>query len=404
MTRKAAYVATVYAHLAAFHLPFMSDLRDAGFTVHAYAAPDHGRADVDHAGFECRDLPFSRNPLAPGNLRALRELIGWLKRERYDLIHVHTPNASVVCRLAARLAGQPFSKVVYTAHGFHYYAGAPWRNRLLYYPLERFLSRWTDVLVTINREDERQASAFPVRGRSVYVPGVGVDLPLHSALEDGERERLRRELGLAPDDFAVLCVAELNRNKNQGQLIGAIAELRRRGLPAVLLLAGIGGEEARCRQLAAESGAAQAVRFLGYRRDVPQLLQAADAVALLSRREGLPKALLEGLAAGKPLVATEVRGSRDLVVPGRNGYLVPVGDVSAAAAALERLQQDAGLRGRMGEYSRKLAGLYDLERICRDLTAVYAGLGLMERAEARRVRPRLGEAEEGEAYDQALSE
>lgn len=401
---KIAYIATVYTHLAAFHLPFMSDLRAAGFTVHAYAAPDHGRGEVDAAGFECRDLPFSRNPLALGNLRAMRELIGWLKRERYDLIHVHTPNASVVCRVAARLAGQPAPQIVYTAHGFHFYSGAPWRNWLLYYPLERFLSRWTDVLVTINREDERRAVAFPVRGRSVYVPGVGVDRSLHAAWEGDERERLRRDLGLAPDEFAVLCIAELNRNKNQGQLISAIAELRRRGLPAVLLLAGVGREEARYRQLAAESGAAQAVRFLGYHRDVPQLLQAADALALLSRREGLPKALLEGLAAGRPLVATAVRGSRDLVVPGRNGYLVAVGDVAAAADALEQLQQDAARRRRMGEYSRKLAGLYDLEQIRRDVAAVYAGLGLMERTEVCREQPSLGGAQEGEVYDQAIPE
>lgn len=403
-TRKAAYIATVYAHLAAFHLPFMSDLRDAGFTVHAYAAPDHGRDEVDAAGFACRDLPFSRNPLAPGNLRAMRELIGWLKRERYDLIHVHTPNASVVCRLAARLAGRPYPKVVYTAHGFHFFEGAPWLNWLLVYPLERFLARWTDVLVTINREDERRADVFPVRGRSVYVPGVGVDLSLYAAREGNEREQLRRDFGLAPDDFAVLCIAELNRNKNQEQLIGAIGELRRRGIPAVLLLAGVGREEARYRQLAAEHGVAGAVRFLGYRRDVPQLLQAADALALLSRREGLPKALLEGLAAGRPLMATAVRGSRDLVVPGRNGYLVPVGDVSAAADALGRLQQDAGLRRRMGEYSRKLAGLYDLVQIRRDVAAIYAGLGVIEPAEAHWGRPRLRDAEEGEAYDQAVSE
>ncbi|MGG1612745.1 glycosyltransferase family 4 protein [Paenibacillus sp. FSL K6-2441] len=401
-TRKAAYIATVYAHLAAFHLPFMRDLRAAGFTVHAYAAPDHGREEVDAAGFTCRDLPFSRNPLAPGNVRALRELVDWLKRERYDLIHVHTPNASVVCRVAALMAGRPYPKVVYTAHGFHFYTGAPWLNWLLYYPLERLLSRWTDILVTINREDARRAAAFPVRGRSVYVPGVGADLTLYSdaALGDGNREQQRRELGLAPDDFAVLCIAELNRNKNQAQLIEAIAELRRRGVPAVLLLAGVGREEARYRQLAA----AEAVRFLGYRRDVPQLLQAADVLALASRREGLPKALLEGLAAGKPLVATAVRGSRDLVAPGRNGYLVPVGDVQATAEALERLQQDAGLRQRMGEYGRKLARLYDLEQIRRDVAAMYTQLGVHKRAEAWEDQPRLEDAEGEGIYDQAVSE
>ena len=405
-TRKVAYIATVYAHLAAFHLPFMRDLRDAGFTVHAYASPDHGQEEVDAAGFTCRDLPFSRSPLASRNVRALRTLVGWIQRERYDLIHVHTPNASVVCRIAALLAGRPYPKIVYTAHGFHFYTGAPWMNWLLYYPMERFLSRWTDLLVTINREDARRAEAFPVRGRSVYVPGVGVDLTLYSdaALGDENREQQRRKLGLAPDDFAVLCIAELNRNKNQAQLIEAIAELRRRGVPAVLMLAGVGRVEAWYRQLAAKSGLAEAVRFLGYRRDVPQLLQAADVLALVSQREGLPKALLEGLSAGKPLVATAVRGSRDLVAPGRNGYLVPVGDVPATAKALARLQQDAGLRRRMGEYSRKLAQLYDLEQIRRDVAAMYAQLGVLQQEEAWEDQPCLVNAEGEEIHGQAVSE
>ncbi|MGG6309526.1 glycosyltransferase family 4 protein [Paenibacillus macerans] len=403
MMRKAAYVATVYSHLAAFHLPFMRDLRESGTEVHAYAAPDHCREEVASAGFACRDLPFSRNPFAPGNLRALRELIGWLRRERYDLIHVHTPNASVVCRLAAALAGSPAPKVVYTAHGFHFYSGAPWRNRLLYYPLERMLSRLTDVLITINQEDDKRAAAFPVRGRTAYVPGVGVDLPLYSPPGEGEAERLRGELGLARNDFAILCAAELNRNKNQEQLIGAVRELRDRGIPAVLLLAGTGPREAQYRRLAAELGMKRAVRFLGYRRDIVRLLHAVDAFALLSRREGLPKALLEGLAAGKPLVATDVRGSRDLVVPGRNGFLVPVGNARAAASAFSRLFADPALRRRMGEYSRKLAALYDLELIRGEIAAIYHSL---DDHLAGQVQPSPGGgAKEGEGvYDQAVSE
>ncbi|GJM69130.1 hypothetical protein HMSSN036_13460 [Paenibacillus macerans] len=232
-----------------------------------------------------------------------------MRRERYELVHVHTPNAGAICRLAAAWAGG--GKVLYTAHGFHFYSGAPWRNWLLYYPLERLMARFTDVLITINREDYERAARFPVRGKAAYLPGVGVDLGEFAPASAAEAARLRRELGLAPGDFAILCIAELNGNKNQRQLLEALRELRGRAVPAVLLLAGTGGRERHYRRLAEDLGLREAVRFLGYRKDIPQLLQAADVLALSSRREGLPRALLEGLAAGKPLVATDVRGSRD---------------------------------------------------------------------------------------------
>lgn len=379
MKRKAAYIATVYSHLAAFHLPFMADLRQDGVEVHAYAATDHCREDVAAAGFECRDLPFSRRPLSLGNGQALRELVRRLRQEPYDFVHVHTPNAAVVVRLAVWLAGLTApskarrTRLVYTAHGFHFYRGAPWRN-WLFYPLEWGLARLTDVLVTINREDERRARSFPVRGHVAYISGVGVEIARYSSPRTDEVGRWREVLGLSPEDFVILCPAELGRNKNQQQLLAAVRELRRGGVPAILLLAGTGSGEASCRKLAARYGVAREVRFLGFRRDMPRLLHAADVVALLSRREGLPKSLLEGMAAGKPLVATDVRGNRDLVAPGRNGYLVPFGDVPATAAALTRLHRDTSLRQRMGEYSRKLAALYDLDEIRREVAAIYTGL------------------------------
>ncbi|MFD1175583.1 glycosyltransferase family 4 protein [Paenibacillus puldeungensis] len=391
MKGKAAYVATVYSHLAVFHLPFMHDLRARGYEVHAYAAPDHCREEVEKDGFTCRDLPFSRSPLAIGNVKALFDLMKWLKRERYEFIHVHTPNASVVCRLAAALTGS--GNVVYTAHGFHFYSGAPWRNWLLYYPMERMLSRLTDVLVTINREDYERAAAFPVRGKVVYVPGVGVDLAAYGSNimpESGEFTsiQLKKELGLQPDDFAILCIAELNRNKNQQQLIEAVRELRSRSIPAVLLLAGTGEAEPEYRRLVAELGLQQEVRFLGFRRDIPRLLQAADVLGLLSRREGLPKALLEGLAAGKPLVATDVRGSRDLVTDGHNGYVVPVGD-TGAADAFEKLYKDAELRQLMGEYSRGLAAQYDLMSIRAEISKIYMSLGVQSYGHALCEEPKV---------------
>lgn len=410
MNRKAAYIATVYSHLAAFHLPFMADLSQDGIEVHVYAAPDHCREEVVAAGFDCRDLPFSRHPLAPGNWRALGQLIRWLRQEPYEFVHVHTPNAAVIVRLAVwlcgwfRPAGAKRIQLVYTAHGFHFYRGAPWRN-WLFYLLERGLARLTDVLITINREDEQRAQSFPVRGHVAYISGVGVEMKRYASPQADEVDRYRQELNLAPEDFVILCMAEFNGNKNQGQLLAAVRELRRSGVPAILLLAGTGRSEASYRKLAAEYGLTRAVRLLGFRRDIPRLLHAADVVALLSRREGLPKALLEGMAAGKPLVATDVRGSRDLVAPGQNGYLVPFGDVSATAAAFTRLHQDPPLRRRMGEYSRKLAALYDLSEIRGELAAIYARLlDSADRPQPDALIQDMNHQGEEEQYDQVISQ
>lgn len=370
--RKAAYVATVYSHLAAFHLPFMEDLRHEGFEVHAYGSPDPRREKVSSKGFECRDISFSRRPLSWGNARALFQMIRWLRKEKYDLIHVHTPNASLITRLAAFLTG--CRGVVYTAHGFHFHTGASRLAWLIYYPLERFMSRFTDSLITINQEDYDRASSFPVRGQLIYLPGVGVDVSALSPNPDMKLEELRRELGISSAALVILCVAELNRNKNQQQLIHAVHRLIQRGVPATLLLAGVGTEEENLIKLCQQLDVEEQVKFLGYRQDIQELMQAADVLALVSRREGLPKVLLEGLAAEKPILATDVRGSRDLVIHGDNGYVIPVDDFEAAADALLELYENPQLRPQMGKRSGKMASRYDVKLIRSMMREVYDDL------------------------------
>lgn len=395
-SKKAAYVATVYSHLAAFHLPFMEDLRRSGYEVHAYAAPDHLKEEITAAGFAARDIPFSRSPLSPGNVKALVRMTAWLRREHYDIVHVHTPNAGFITRLAAWFAGA--RRVYYTAHGFHFYQGAPRLNWLIYYPLERLAARLTDVLITINDEDYRKAAGFKIRGKAVLMPGVGVEDLRYVPGEDSRRDRelalLKQQLRLekvlspgpqlgsgqhffpevtsSPRSLIILCTAELNPNKNQEQLLRAVRLLHDDCIPAVCLLAGIGPLEPFCKQLAAELNISHAVRFLGYRSDIPLLLAASDVVALVSKREGLPKALLEALSAGKPIVATDVRGSRDLVRQGDNGFLVPVSDPVGTAHALKQLYQNQDLAVRMGKRSLELSASYRLDKVRSLIGELYA--------------------------------
>lgn len=369
-SKKVAYVATVYSHLANFHIPFMHMLQAQGYEVHAYANPDHCKAEVERAGIVCHDIPFSRSPLSFDNVRALKRLTGAFKEHRYDMIHVHTPNASAVTRVAARIAG--CRNVIYTAHGFHFYKGAPLLNWLMYFPLEWILSRWTDVLITINQEDYAKARKFPVRGKTVYMPGVGVDVGSFRSSEIEDADRIRNELRLDGSEFVALSVAELNRNKNHEQFIHAVFELRRQNVPIVGLIAGIGNREAELKALVKSLGLEAGIRFLGFRRDIASLMQASDAVVLMSKREGLPKVLLEGMAAGKPLVVTDVRGNREVVTHRVNGYRVSYGDVGATAKALYELYNNSSKRAEIADVNSRDAAAYDIRNITDMLDRVYA--------------------------------
>src|SRR5690606_11678819 len=213
MVNKVAFLAAVYRHLEAFHLPYIKLLQQKGCEVHAYAYPDQGKIEVQNKGVICHDIQFKRTPFHVNNMKALMMLFQSFKVEPFDLIHVHTPVASVLGRIAAKMSGNPF--VIYTAHGFHFFTGAPILNWLLYYPVERLLSRWTDYLITINEEDYQRAKRFPVRREVLYVQGVGIDINQFLLLNEMEiRKQKRKELGIRENDFVILSVAELNKNKN----------------------------------------------------------------------------------------------------------------------------------------------------------------------------------------------
>lgn len=365
---KVLFVATVYTHLAAFHLPFIRLVQDWGYEVHAAASPAEGRKDeVEAAGVVCHDIPFARSFASPAHARAFRALLKLLARERYALIHVHTPAAAWLARLAARLA-RP-GPVLYTAHGFHFYRGAPAWYRLAYYSLERLAARWTDGLVVMNEEDYRAAQRMGfVPGRNLFlVHGVGVEVERYANAAPASRE----ELGLHAGAKVVVCVGEFTANKNHLLLLRAWREVVREVPEARLLLVGDGALRERVQSWLREVGLGESVSLLGFRRDVPNLLALADVFALTSKREGLPRAVMEAMAAGKPVVATDVRGSRDLVRHGENGFLVPPDGPGVLARYLVRLLKDSTLAREMGERGREMVKPYALENVLREMAEVY---------------------------------
>lgn len=364
------FIASVYTHLAAFHIPFIKLLQEKGYEVHAAASSSEGRReDVERAGVTCWEAPFARSPYSPANVQAFRQLRALLKEHHFDLIHVHTPVAAFMGRLLAKATHQGI--VLYTAHGFHFYQGAPRRNWLIYHTAERVAARWTDGLIVMNGEDFENAQrlGFKPGENLFFVHGVGVDLDQYFAPPmDGSS--VRTALSIDPGDVVVTCVAELNENKNHDFLLDAWREFTRRFDRGHLLLVGTGEKMAPLQQRVEQEGMSR-VRFLGYRRDVPQILWETDIATLVPKREGLPKCIMEAMAAGKPVVASNVRGNRDLVEHGKTGLLVELGDVPGLAKALERLISDPELRVAMGVAGRAKIQDYSLEKVLTEMATIY---------------------------------
>ena len=319
--KKVLFVATVVkTHIMEFHLPYLKALKEAGWET-AVAARNDYENPADCIIPYCDNyynIRFNRNPFSPENIAAYRQLKKLIKSNHYDVIHCHTPVVGVLARLAAVKARKEGTRVFYTAHGFHFFTGAPAVNWLVYYPVERFLSRFTDVLFTINKEDYSRALKFHAK-ETVYVPGVGIDIEkFRNTFVD--RNAKRAEIGVPDGVFLILSVGELNKNKNHELIIRALNELNDTRIHYAL--AGSGELLDYLKGLAASLGVEGQVHFLGYRTDVARLYKAADVLVHPSLREGLPVAVMEALASGLPVIATNIRGSADLIEDGVNGISV----------------------------------------------------------------------------------
>lgn len=367
---KVLFLATVYSHLAHFHIPFMTLLQSKGYVVHAAASIDGNHIErVRSAGAVCWDIPFARSPYHPQNVSAFLQLKSLFSREHYDLVHVHTPVAAFLGRYLAKSTHQ--GPVLYTAHGFHFFKGAPLRNWLVYYSAEKVAARWTDALIVMNSEDRSLAERLGFEhGTNLFCThGVGVSL---SEFSDHSQDMngLRAELGISAGEPVVSCIGELTDRKNQSFLLDGWSIVTRKLGLGHLLLVGTGpNEQALMRRV--ELQMIPRVHFLGYRTDIPRILGVSDIVALVSKHEGLPRCLMESMSAKKPIVASDVRGNRDLVKHGESGLLVRLGDPVSLASALETLMIDSRMRARMGEAGQRRIREYELDLVLQQMDQIY---------------------------------
>lgn len=330
------YITTIDKTIYRFLIPHIKYLIEKGNTVEvACNILEYENKLLEGENIKCNNISFSRNPLSLSNKRAIKEIRNLQNKKKYDLIHVHTPVAAFITRYALKNENV---KIVYTCHGFHFYKGAPILNWMIYYPLERIAAKWTDRVITINEEDFERARKFKYRTKNEIYLMHGVGLKKEDyIIENFNRDDYRKSLNIKKEDFMVLVLSELNKNKNHIQMINALEQMRnRKGIK--LICAGEGQYFKKLYQYVKERNLEENINFIGFRNDVKELIECSDCVALFSKREGLGKCLLEGMIMKKPLLATKTRGARTIIKEGENGFLVDIGDVNRTSEIVENLR------------------------------------------------------------------
>ncbi len=374
--KKVLIVTTISGFLAQFEMNDVDILKDLGCEIH-YASnfrnpvyeSDCGELKRKEIKLYQIDIEKSPGHLAH-NIKAFCQICKLIRTERIDLLHCHNPLGGVLGRLAAFFCREQKVCVIYTAHGFHFYRGAPLVNWLFYFPVEALLARFTDCLITINKEDYKRSSSFHLKegGLRVQIPGVGVRTQRFCRAA-GSRKEMRDRLGIKEDVFYILSVGELNRNKNHEVILRAIAKL---GNPRIHYgICGSGKRGGYLGRLAEELGISSQFTMFGFRRDIPDMLQCADCFAFPSKREGLGIAAIEAMAGGIPLITSRCRGTREYMEDGVTGYVCQGGSVDEYAQAISRMMADAEGRQKMGRVCMERARKFDLTETDKIMRRVY---------------------------------
>lgn len=382
--KKILIITTVSGFLYKFEMGNVRILRELGYEVH-YAANEHvpayiyDKSVLDKNGVIFHHVDIAQSPYErKQNRKALERLKEIVKSEGISYVHCHTP----VGGMLGRLLGKAFKelKIIYTTHGFHFYAGAPLKNKLVFYNVEKYLAKYTDVLITINSEDYVSARRFKLRpgGQVFKIPGVGLDTESFRPLSEEQRNIYRGELGLGPDIFFLLSVGEFSRNKNHSMVISMLAEMRDKGEDISRIRYGICGDgyyrdeiEAQIR----ESGLGDIVTLYGYQNPVQPYVGSADAMIFPSRREGMGMAALEALAMGVPVIASDNRGTREYMIHEENGYICPWNDIYGYMYNLKKLMAltDEELK-RMKDYCVKSTEPFDKKYVELIMRSIYERL------------------------------
>lgn len=364
---KILYVSTLSNTINAFMLPHIELLLDQGHHVDVACNIDRDICpSLIERGCKVFEISFQRTPITKLNYIAYKNLRNLIKEQKYDIVHTHTPVASMCVRLACR--NMEKVKVMYTAHGFHFFKGAPLKNWLVYFPVEYWLSRYTDVLITINKEDYTRAKKS-FKPKSVkYIPGAGLDTKKYSQVVVDKLVK-RTEIGIGEKDFLILSVGELNNNKNHETVIRAVAKLNNPKIHYVIC--GKGPLEGYLKNLATELGIGKKVKLLGFRRDIAEICKVADIFAFPSKREGLGLAALEAMSCGLPIITSNIHGIVDYSIDGVTGYSYTSTDVDGFSQGIKKLIEKPQMRSEISIKNPESVKKFDIKNVIKCLADIY---------------------------------
>lgn len=366
--KKILLVATVQSHIAQFHKPTINALKEMGYMVDVAAHNNlHLKKNLKLTEPDnIFEIGFSRSPYNPRNLFALKALKKLIKDRHYDIVHCNTPVGGVMTRLACKSLRKKGLKVIYEAHGFHFFKGGSRLNWLLWYPIEKIFSHFTDSLVLINKMDYEMARA-KFKAKATYrVPGVGVNL---SQFDATATTNFKEEFGIPDDALVLLSVGELNVNKNHRAGIKALSLMENKDVH--YCIAGNGPLLDELVAFAKECGVENRVHFLGYRRDLPAIFKETDLFLLPSYREGLGMAAIEAMALGVPLVSSDRHGINDYSIEGVTGFKCHPTDYKTMAKHIDRILADEPLRKEFSKNAKEIAKQFSLEESVEAMKKIY---------------------------------
>lgn len=367
---KILYVTTISLTINTFFKPHIDMLVKNGCQVDIACNSNDLEIDSLYRELGCKfyQVDFSRSPLSKDNVTAYKQLKKVIENGEYDIVHCHTPNASIITRLVCRKFRKKNGlKVFYTAHGFHFYKGAPKLNWMVFYPVERFCSRFTDKLITINQEDYTLAKTKFHAKDIRYVPGVGIDLSRFENISV-DRDVKRQELGINKDATLLISVGELSERKNHKVIINAMAKLQNDNVHYIIV--GNGPLLEYLKDYAEKQNVLERVHFLGYRKDIAELYKISDICCFPSVHEGLPVALIEAMACGTPVVCSKIRGNVDLI-KADVGFLVEPFDADGFSYAINKLIENPKLREKFSNENLIAVKRFAVEEITDEMRGIY---------------------------------
>ena len=370
--KKVLIVATVQSHIAQFHKPLMKLLKENGYEVHIVARDnleEKNGLELEYVD-KVYDINFNRSPFSLKNVTAYKHLKKIINENKYDIINCNTPVGGVLTRLACKKARKNGTKVYYTVHGFHFYKGASKKNWIIYYPIEKLLSKKCDKIITITDEDYELAKK-KFKTEIVRLHGVGANSSKYYVYDEQRVLEVKKKLKVDENSPVLLSIGELLENKNQKIAIYAMTKIVEKYKKAKLLIAGNGKTLNQLKTIVKENRLTDNVVFCGYRNDLNDFINACDILITCSYREGLPLNVIEAMMCGKPVIASNNRGHRELVDDKNTGFIVPYDEYEEIANKVNILIKDEKLYEMISNNALEKSKKYIDKTVVKELKEIY---------------------------------